>query len=225
MRKEGSPTTLGKAPNPTTLRIFFPVRQNDDVPKKGTRLDSPQARPSAKQTKEQASARPRSVPGQGASKRQSKQEKAPLQGGLYSRHCSQRREPNNVRESSKPDNVRNLSFPLGETTTFPKKAPGLIPPRPAPAQSNPGASKRRQSKPRRPRHSLGPPSYIKRGQGPPIEGTPGRTHPRSDPRRVPKQVQKATQGALLAPKQSKEQAKAHPRSVLGPSYARRSQAP
>ena len=143
MRKEGSPTTLGKAPNPTTLRIFFPVRQNDDVPKKGTRLDSPQARPSAKQTKEQASARPRSVPGQGASKKQSKQEKAPLQGGLYSRHCSQRREPNNVRESSKPDNVRNLSFPLGETTTFPKKAPGLIPPRPAPAQSNP------RSKPRR----------------------------------------------------------------------------
>ena len=34
--------------------------------------------------------------------------KGTLQGGLYSRHCSQRREPDNVRESSEPDNVRNL---------------------------------------------------------------------------------------------------------------------
>ena len=33
--------------------------QNDDVPKKGPRLDSPQARPSAKQPKEQAKAHPR----------------------------------------------------------------------------------------------------------------------------------------------------------------------
>ena len=39
VRKEGSPTTLGKAPNPTTLGIFFPVRQNDAVPAK-----RPQAR-------------------------------------------------------------------------------------------------------------------------------------------------------------------------------------
>ena len=60
--KEGNPTTSGKVPNPTTLGIFFPVRQNDDVPKKGPRLDSPQARPSAKQSKEQAEARPRGDP-------------------------------------------------------------------------------------------------------------------------------------------------------------------
>ena len=34
VRKEGGPTTLDKVPNPTTLGIVFPVRQNDDVPKK-----------------------------------------------------------------------------------------------------------------------------------------------------------------------------------------------
>ena len=52
--------------------------QNDDVPKKGTRLDSPQARPSAKQSKEQAKACPRSVPSQGASKKQSKAQPGPF---------------------------------------------------------------------------------------------------------------------------------------------------
>ena len=34
--------------------------------------------------------------------------KGTLQGGLFSRHRLQRREPDNVRESSEPDNVRNL---------------------------------------------------------------------------------------------------------------------
>ena len=124
--KEGGPTTLGKVPNPATLGIFFPVRQNDNVPKKGPRLDSPRVRPCAllapKQCKEARSKRPRDNPrrgpSQGASKRQSKAQPGPflrkaqprpvegavkgaLQGGLYSRHCLQRREPDNVRESSR----------------------------------------------------------------------------------------------------------------------------
>ena len=80
--KEENPTTLGKVRNPTTLGIFFPVRQNDDVPQKGPRLDSPRVRPCAllapKQSKEQAKAHPRSVPSQGASKRQSKAQPGPF---------------------------------------------------------------------------------------------------------------------------------------------------
>ena len=79
--------------------------QNDDVPKKGPRLDSPQARPSAKQPKEQAKAHPRGDPSasQGKASKDSIQDavwaqrrnqgpppaegaaKAPWQGGLYSR--------------------------------------------------------------------------------------------------------------------------------------------
>ena len=63
---------------------------------------------------------------------------------------------------------------LGKTTTFPKKAPGSIPPRPAPAQSNPrskprraqeaiqGASQAKASK-RQPNAQSGP-SYIRRSQ-------------------------------------------------------------
>ena len=90
VRKEGSPTTLGKVPNRTTLGIFFPVRQNDDVPKKSTRLDSPRVRPCAllapKQSKEQATAHPRSAPSQGAPKRQSKAQRAlPAQGAAKPR--------------------------------------------------------------------------------------------------------------------------------------------
>ena len=60
--QRSEPDNVRKVPNPTTLGIFFPVRQNDDVPKKGPRLDSPQARPSAKQSKGQAKAHPRGDP-------------------------------------------------------------------------------------------------------------------------------------------------------------------
>ena len=98
---------LGKVPNPTTLGIFFPA---GNVPKKGPRLDSPQA---------PAQSNPRSKP---TSKRRSEARQEAIQGAVwvkalpiegagnapYSRHCSQRREPDNVRESSEPDNDRNL---------------------------------------------------------------------------------------------------------------------
>ena len=105
--------------------------QNDDVPKKGLRLDSPPGPPlrtlgpKATQGASQGASKRQSKVRQGASKRQSKAQPGPflrkaqpspvegivkgaLQGGLYSRHCLQRREPDNVGESSEPDNGRNL---------------------------------------------------------------------------------------------------------------------
>ena len=81
--------------------------QNDDVPKKRTQARFPPGPPQRKAIQGAS---------QGASKRRSKAQPMPvegtvkgtLQGGLYSRHRLQRREPDNVRESSEPDNVRNL---------------------------------------------------------------------------------------------------------------------
>ena len=99
--------------------------QNDDVPKKRPQARFPPGPPQRKAIQGAS---------QGASKRRSRQGvqeatqgavwaflflaqsrpppytalKAPVQGGLYSRHRLQRREPDNVRESSEPDNVRNL---------------------------------------------------------------------------------------------------------------------
>ena len=63
---------------------------------------------------------------------------------LDTRHCSQRREPDNVRESSEPDNIRNLLSRYAKRRRSQKKALGSIPPRPALAQSNPRSKLRIQ---------------------------------------------------------------------------------
>ena len=120
---------VGKVPNPTTLGIFFPVMQNDDVPKKRPQARFPPGPPQRKAiqgasqgaSKRRSKARPkarRPEATQGAVwaflyKAQSRPspytaQLRPVQGGLYSRHRLQRKEPDNVRESSEPDNVRNL---------------------------------------------------------------------------------------------------------------------
>ena len=57
VRKEGGPTTLNKVRNPTTLGIFFPVRQNDDVP----RLDSSRVRPCALWVQSTPRSKPRRI--------------------------------------------------------------------------------------------------------------------------------------------------------------------
>ena len=161
---------LGKVPNPTTLGIFFPVRQNDDVPKKGPRLDSPRVRPCAllapKQSKEQAKAHPRSVPSQGASKRQSKAQPGPLptQGAAKSRRRHSYKAPCRAASASVLDTVRKegspttlgkvpnrttlgIFFPVRQNDDVPKKSTRLDSPGSAPVHSWPQSNLR--SKPRR----------------------------------------------------------------------------
>ena len=83
----------------------------------------------------QAKARPRGNPTRSLGPSYARRGQGPphrgLQGGLYSRHCAQRRELDNVRESSEPDNVRNLLSRCADDV--PKKGPRFDSPQARPS--------------------------------------------------------------------------------------------